>query len=416
MQNKKRKLLWLVLGLCILITGACGLSAEGGAGDGLLETGEKDPDDMSPLEKLEELLSPDKEKDNDTKEKDKEKDKKEHHKKSEDKNGGQSKPFWQSETSKNIQNLTAVAQAAEKDYKVNGPKRGWMSKNGKLYGYYDGAYVTPSTLVRDGYLESGLDTEGFEILLIDGCDLAEYSGADVPAGSMRFMPFAAVRQSGKILLASEDGRAGSISEESYDSLLAKYNQNHGAVGRLSSASPEYDRIQNYISLYEGKFESYFIREIRKDSRHAVVTFSSMNNTAAVKQYILRNQNNFWEVVYTNVEMDVYPITSINKLVPDFNVNLLPAYNLASWRNQIVQSQGGAVAALFSGHFISSESEIMYQCATSDCSYLRLRNGRRFAAFKEGGVWKAVEVSNDNEAAKLFKNRTGLDYTFIIWED
>ena len=39
--------------------------------------------------------------------------------------------------------LTAVAAAAQQDYKVNGAKRGWMSKNGKLYGYYDGCYITP---------------------------------------------------------------------------------------------------------------------------------------------------------------------------------------------------------------------------------------------------------------------------------
>ena len=54
----------------------------------------------------------------------------------------QTKPFWQSETSKLYENLMTVAAAAQQDYKVNGAKRGWMSKNGKLYGYYDGYYIT----------------------------------------------------------------------------------------------------------------------------------------------------------------------------------------------------------------------------------------------------------------------------------
>ena len=38
----------------------------------------------------------------------------------------QSKPFWQSETSRHYENLTAVAAAAQQDYRINGAKRGWM--------------------------------------------------------------------------------------------------------------------------------------------------------------------------------------------------------------------------------------------------------------------------------------------------
>ena len=68
--------------------------------------------------------------------------------KSDSKKGTQNKPFWQA--SKVYDTLTAVAAAAQQDYKVNGAKRGWMSKNGKLYGYYDGCYITPDMRVKEG--------------------------------------------------------------------------------------------------------------------------------------------------------------------------------------------------------------------------------------------------------------------------
>jgi aspartate-semialdehyde dehydrogenase len=84
---------------------------------------------------------------------------------------------------------------------------------------------------------------------------------------------------------------------------------------LSSASAEYGRILNYIGLYEGRFEDLFVREIRKDNKHAVVTFSSASNTANIRQYVLENDNGFWEVVYPNVQLDIYPINAINKLSP-----------------------------------------------------------------------------------------------------
>ncbi len=328
----------------------------------------------------------------------------------------QSKPFWQSSTSATVKNLTAVAAAAQQDYKVNGPKRGWMSKNGKLYGYYDGCYITPAMLVKEGYLESGLDTSDYEILLINGSDLAEYDGASVPSDSMNFGVFAAVKQNGKYLLASPSGKAGQISEESYTKLLSSYNQSHGSVVRLSSASAEYGRILNYICLYEGKFEDFFVREIRKDNKYAVVTFSTTADTSAVKQYVLKNDNNFWEVIYPNVQIDAYPITSINRLIPDFNVDVLPKYNLASWRSYIKSEQGGAVAALFSNKFISSQSEIWYQCATADCAYFRMTDGRRYVAYRTGDYWVAQLVNSDMAAKNYFMEKTGVDYSFIILDD
>lgn len=328
----------------------------------------------------------------------------------------QGKPFWQSEAARRVQSLTAIAAAAQADYKTNGAKRGWISKNGRLYGYYDGAYITPDMLVQEGYLESGYADEDYEILLINGSDLAEYDGANVPGDSMDFGVFAAAKQSGKYVFASPSGKAGSISEESYADLVARYNQSHGKIGRLSSASAEYERILNFISLYEGKFDSYYVREITKDNKYAVVTFSTTADTSAVKQYVLKNDNNFWEVVYPNVQMDSYPITYINRLVPDFNVSLLPDYNLASWKSYILPEQGGAVAALFSGRYISSVSEISYQCATADCAYFVLTDGSRYAAYRAGDYWQAKPVSSDNAAKNYFMEKTGTDYGFIILDD
>lgn len=414
MQNKKWRYLCLLAGICVFMISGCGLrepvqeeappasekteipnkeiivrpdGKEQGEDDGEQPGGDGDnPDDAE--QKPAETKKP----------------------------TAQGKPFWQSEAARRTQGLTAVAAAAQADYKTNGAKRGWISKNGKLYGYYDGVYITPEMLVKEGYLEAEYADGGYEILLVNGSDLAEYDGANVPDDSLDFCVFAAVKQSGKYILASPSGKAGTISEESYGSLLARYNQNHGKIGRLSSASAEYERILNFISLYEGKFDSYYVREITKDNKYAVVTFSTTADTSVVKQYVLKNDNNFWEVVYPNVQMDSYPITYINRLVPDFNVSLLPDYNLASWKSYILPEQGGAVAALFSGRYISSVSEIAFQCATVDCAYFVLTDGSRYAAYRAGDYWQAKPVSSDNEAKNYFKEKTGTDYGFIILDD
>lgn len=162
------------------------------------------------------------------------------------------KPFWVSETTRLTNNIIAIATAGQADYKANGSQKGWMSKNGELYNYYERKYITTDTLVADGYLESGLTASAYKILLINGSDLAALEGTSVPSSSMEFQVFAAVKQSGKYMIASSDGKVGTISEDSFHNLLVKYNQNNGKVLRLSSASAEYERILNYISLFEGR--------------------------------------------------------------------------------------------------------------------------------------------------------------------
>ena len=327
------------------------------------------------------------------------------------------KPFWQSENTMQLNNLKSVASAGQSAYNDLGTKLGWICKNGKLYAYYTGQTVTTDTLVSNGYLESGLSADDYEILLVDGRDLAEYEGAEVPAESMNLCVFAASKQSdGTYLLASAAGRAGQISSVSYNRLLARYNQNHGTMGRLSSASAEYGRILNFVGLYEGSLEDYFVREVRKDNKYAVVTFSSKKNTADVKQHVLRNDNNFWEVVYTNLQNVYYPVTSINRALPDFNPSLLPDYNLAVWKSYIVRRDQSLVNTMISKRLITDESQIYYQCGTDQYFYMVLTNGSRYVAYKIDGVWQITHVNSDYEANNFISARTGQDYGFILLDD
>lgn len=327
------------------------------------------------------------------------------------------KPFWQSENTMQTNNLKSVATAAQNNYNAVGEKLGWISKNGKMYAYYAGAYITTDTLVANGYLEKGLSSSTYDILLMKGSDIAAYEGADVPSQSMGFGAFAATQQSdGKYLIASPAGKVALLSGTDYTKLLGSYNQNHGSISRLSSSSTEYGQILGFIGLYEGKLEEYFVREIRKDGKYAVVTFSGKSNTADIKQHVLRNDNNFWEVVYPNVQNQIYPVYQINRVLPDFNPNMLTDYNVATWKPYMYANQPGAVNAMFANNFISDNSQIYYQCGTNGYVYFVLQTGARYVAYKEYDYWYVIHVASDYEARNFISSRTGEDYGFIILDD
>lgn len=329
----------------------------------------------------------------------------------------ETKPFWQSENTMQVNNLKSVATAAQNNYNALGEKLGWISKGGKLYAYYAGTYITTDTLVANGYLEKGLSSSNYDILLIRGSDLAAYDGANVPESSQGLSIFAAMQQSdGKYLIASSAGKAALISSADYNKLLGSYSQNHGVISRLSSSSAEYGQILGFIGLYEGQLEEYFVREIRKDGKYAVVTFSGKSNSADIKQHVLRNDNNFWEVVYPNVQNQIYPVYSISRVLPDFNPNMLPDYNVATWKPYMTSNQTGAVNAMFASNYIKDTSQIYYQCGTSGFVYFVLQNGARYVAYREYDLWKVTHVASDYEARNFIESKTGEDYGFIILDD
>lgn len=329
----------------------------------------------------------------------------------------ENKPFWQSESTMQYQNLKAVAIAAQQAYNDLCVKAGWISKNGKLYAYYTGNYITVDTLVENGYLAEGLSAKDYEILLVDGRDVAQYVGAEVPEDSKQLCVFAAHRQNdGRYLLATAVDKAGSITSVDYTQLLTSYNQNHGQVGRLISTTADYGRILNFVGLYEGKLEDYFVREIRKDDKYAVITFSNKQNTANIKQYILRNDNNYWEVVFTNLQNVYNPIYSVNRALPDLNLEILPSYNLAAWQSYLVKKDSSLINAMIQRQMIAQESDIYYQCGVKNYFYIVLTNGNRYVAALVDGVWQIIYVESDYAAVDFFRQRTGEDLGFIVLDN
>lgn len=324
--------------------------------------------------------------------------------------------FWQNEATKQINNVSAIALVVQDTYSKAGAVNGWYSNNGKLTNYYEQSLVSIDDLIFGNNIDSNINPNDYELLLIKGSDIAQFSNTTVQSEALGFGVFVSTKVDNNYLICSPYGKVATLSYDDYNKLLSLYNSNHGDVVQLSSASVEYSRILNFISLFEGRFDEYFVREIRLDSKYAVVVFSSKSNAGNVRQYILRNSNDFWEVVLPDAQTNLYPITTVNKYLPDFNLNLLPGYNLATWQNNITTEQGGAIAALFQLNAIESEDDIYYLCATNSHAYIILKDGKKYCIYIENNIWKAIEVQTDREARNLFKSLAGIDYGFLVLDD
>lgn len=313
--------------------------------------------------------------------------------------------------------LQAYATQGQNYYTQNVYAEGLVTRGGKLYNA-KGTAINAAYLDNYTNVNSQLENFGCDVLLIKGSDLALYEGAQVPAASNGLSVFTAIKLAGnnKILLSSAAGSAGSITLEDYRKLLKSYNQNHGEIGSPVAGSEEYERILNFIRVHEGIYDSYFVREMKMDEKYAIVTLSSQANTLDIKQYILINDNNFWEVAMSEIETEVRVVTAVNQHLPDFNLSLLPTFNIAASKNNLKADNSAVFKVMVMNNLIESTSQIYYACGTTDYCYIVLYDNSKFLAIRSGPNWKVEQVPSSRVALDLLYEDGGQAAAFILLDN
>lgn len=314
-------------------------------------------------------------------------------------------------------NLQAYASQGQSYYVKNSTAEGLLTRGGKLYNS-KGTPVNAAFLDSNTTVNSTLENFACDVLLIKGNDLLQYEGSIVPSGSSELSVYTAIKIAGnnKILLASATGPAGSITLDDYRKLLRSYSQNHGTIGLPVAGSEKYERILNFLRVHEGIYGDYFVREMKVDQKYAMVTLSPQTNALDIKQYILVNDNNFWEVALSGLEKEYHLQTAVNQALPDFNLGLLPSFSIAGSKNDLKADNSAVFKVLIYNGLIESTSQIYYACGTTDYCYIVLYDNTKFLAMRSGQNWKIEEVPSSHAALTLLQEDGGQSAAFILLDN
>lgn len=310
-----------------------------------------------------------------------------------------------------------VGNATSYFYEQNESNR-FISKNGKLYNDTQKNYIDIPFLCNNEGLNEAYRSLECTILYLKGSHLAQYNGMDLKEEDEEMTIFAATRHPSlnKYMFFSANGSGGSISEQDYQSLLRNYEQNHGNMKRLTSSSEEYERILNFIRVYESRFDPYFVRNITMDDKYASVVFSSQSASWDVRQLILIKDGTFWEVVMDGVEKEEDPIVAINKQLPDFNLNILPSYSIYAAKSLIKTNYNDVLSIFLSDGVISSIDDVYYVSGTDEFCYVVLQNYSRYVCTKQEGEWRIKWVSSYKEAYDTMIMVGQNDLTFLLFDE
>lgn len=308
-----------------------------------------------------------------------------------------------------------VAEAAQKYYTENFNKTRLITKDGYLYNYAAGERVDVTALVAEGNLESKYINKGCEVLLLDADKMKNYSTLTIKNSESGLTVFAALKnpKDNTYLIATSKSAGGYLTASQYASLLNGYYQNHGSCGTLYSGSDEYSRIISFISMYESKYENYFVRSITVDNKYAVAVLSPQSNSGSIKQYILKRNGNIWEVVMEGLENESRAPVAVNKKLPDFNLGLLPLYSISDYKNSINKHNGEITSILKSDGYISSDNDIKYVSSAGNFGYAVLKNEVKFVFLKEENGWNVQKCSSSSEAVKIMTSVKKSAPTFVV---
>ena len=311
--------------------------------------------------------------------------------------------------------LDAIAEAGQDYYTENFSKTRVITKNGYLYNKASEELIDVRYLVANGYLESKYVATSAEVLLLNCDDFSHYDDFSLKSWETGLTVFASMKHpsSNAYLLTTSKSAGGGLSASQYAALLNSYYQNHGAVGRLYSGAGEYSRILNFISMYESKYENYYVRSILADNKYAMVVLSGQSNAADIKQYILKRSGSIWEVVLAGLESDPRVIITVNKTLPDYNITMLPAYTINDFLGSLSKDKYELTSEMTARGMISSTDDIKYISGTTNYCYIVLKNEIKYICNYTGDKWNIVQVASSDEAQNKMLAISKTAPTFII---
>lgn len=326
-----------------------------------------------------------------------------------------SRPYKDPALSSYWTRLESTAKAGQNYYSEYYTKTRVITKNGYLYNYAASTQITTDYLVNEGRLSSSATSSDISVMLMYGRNIATYGGNSVYITNTdrEFTVFAFMKVPGedKYIFTSANGSYGSMSTSAYNSLMAAYSMNHGTIRRLTPSNSEYDRILSCIRMYESKYEQYFVRSISVDDKYAFVVLSARANSATIREYILRYDNGIWEVVMDDLESEGRLPVTVNKALPDFNMDMLPSYSIKDYT--MLTDYTAVMEALTKAGYYAKDDTFYYFCGTEDFCYMITDSGKRFLCHNNNGTWDCYRVLDYYDALSRLQSLSSNPPTFIL---
>lgn len=194
-----------------------------------------------------------------------------------------------------------------------------------------------------------------------------------------------------------------IPSETFRSLIMSYNPDNGAITNPPSNGDVYKALMNTICLFrKDSAPEYVVRYVCANDLYAIVILSGKDDVTDTTEYLLKKENNNWEVIKDALENEDNLKIYLNQTFPSFDLKLLPPYTLYDYRKQVrtTEHYTAILDMLKNQNIIDKNDEVEYCCGTDKVLYFEFKSGKKLAGgATKNGEFSCNLVTNYEEAVK-----------------
>lgn len=196
-----------------------------------------------------------------------------------------------------------------------------------------------------------------------------------------------------MFISSKFDEGGFVSNEDYKSFVESNSWYHGDIKTPEKDTKQYQNIIKAVVDADNMLKDGNVKHIACDDKYAVVVISSKDNPSYIKQYALQqNDDKTYKIIVDELEM-VNSKIFINYAYTDFDLAMLPLYEISNYKNISSQQQSAVTALLQSGE-ITENDQLVYCCGAGNFIYLEFNPDKKMLLFlNEDGQMDIYEVDN-----------------------
>ena len=300
-----------------------------------------------------------------------------------------------------------------------------LSRAGFLYNATTSEFVSTSHLINLGFLDEIFENEDVLVLYLRPRDLAHFDETELPplssANSDDLTVFLAYQTPIGLGLYSIHGSTV-IFRESLNEVLTYYSPDNGEIFRPTMADAIYHLVLEMIveSRPALEQEQIFIRHLAADDAHGFVAFSTSVDTNTIANIIFSIDLglNLDEEYYTvlNIitaaafEVTRMPTMVINSVVPNFNFDLLPLYDITPAGINFMDTDDPMFAALLA---VLGDNSILVS-VSYPFAYVVTADGQALLGVYNDG-WVVEGVATWRAAEEIIAEHDGPRPFYILWQ-
>lgn len=292
--------------------------------------------------------------------------------------------------------LHEFTSACEKYFNTLSTDRDFLSVYSFLYDDEIKDTVTVDAVKEQTGIEFDEKINAADILYLKPSDISKIAEGISSGEDLRI--YTALQTENGVIISSSADKESMVAYEDYKNLLLNYSSSHGEIRNPKIDTEDFKGILAAVNEHYGKEINYDIKHIACDDLYACIVVSELENISQIKEFALRKSDNKWSIIADGLENAASSRKQINNLYPDFELGLLPIYNIADFGK--IESNFDDFIFNFTTQNIINESDlpVTYACGAQGFAYFEFESSLKIISFvNEKNELECYPVKDAKEA-------------------